>query len=65
METCGCLLMYRVQTVNGMMEGGSGKCLLSLKTKETRPWGFEVKLEEIVVVCRYLYNFSPRQKESA
>lgn len=61
-ETCGCPLMYTVQTVNGMMESGSGRSLLSLKTKETRPWGFEAKLEEIVVVCRSLYNLSPRQR---
>lgn len=64
-ETCGCPLMYTVQTVNGMMEGGSGKWLLSLKTKETRSWGFEVKFEEIIVVCSSLYNLSPRQKEWA
>lgn len=51
-ETCGCPLMYTVQTVNGMMEDGSGKRLISLKAKETMPWGFEAKLEEIVVVCR-------------
>lgn len=53
---CGCPLMNTVQSTNGIMEGGSGKWLLSLKTKETRSWGFEAKLEEIVVVFRSLCN---------